>query len=82
MLAAHCKSAYAREKALNLRIHTRQEIIEKELQQSDEFKTLLQHAQYFPNEDNLNLSREIKLLSLPGAVLERRAISADPETGR
>ena len=69
LLAAHCKSAYAREKALNLRIHTRKEIIEKELQQSDEFRTLLQHAQYFPNEDNLNLSREIKLLSLPGAVL-------------
>lgn len=69
LLAAHCKSAYAREKALSLRIHTRKEIIEKELQQSDEFRTLLQHAQYFPNEDNLNLSREIKLLSLPGAVL-------------
>jgi len=69
LLAAHCKSVYAREKALNLRIHTRREIIERELHQSDEFKTLLQQGQYFPNEDSLNLSREIKLLSLPGAVL-------------
>jgi DNA mismatch repair protein MutS2 len=69
LLAAHCKSAYAREKALSLRVHTRKEIILKELRQSDEFKTLLQHAQYFPNEESLNLSREIKLLGLPGAVL-------------
>jgi DNA mismatch repair protein MutS2 len=69
LLAAHCKSAYGREKALNLRIHTRRDIIERELRQSDEFKTLLQHAQYFPNADSLNLSREIKLLGLPGAVL-------------
>ncbi|HZK63152.1 MAG TPA: MutS2/Smr-associated SH3 domain-containing protein [Puia sp.] len=69
LVAAHCKSAYAREKTLNLRIHTRQEIIERELQQTSEFKILLQQAQYFPNEDSLNLDREIKLLGLPGAVL-------------
>jgi len=69
LLAAYCKSAYAREKALNLRVHTRKEIIERELRQSDEFKTLLQHAQYFPNEDSLNIFREIKLLGLPGAAL-------------
>jgi DNA mismatch repair protein MutS2 len=29
----------------------------------------LEQDQYFPNEDSLNLSREIKLLGLPGAVL-------------
>ncbi len=69
LVAAHCKSAYAREKTLNLRVHTRQEIIERELQQTSEFKILLQQAQYFPNEDSLNLDREIKLLGLPGAVL-------------
>lgn len=69
LLAAHCKSAYAREKALSLLIHTQREIMERELQQSAEFKMLLQVGPYFPNEDSLNLSREIKLLSLPGAVL-------------
>jgi DNA mismatch repair protein MutS2 len=69
LLAAHCKSAYAREKALCLHIHTQREIMERELKQSAEFKMLLQQGQYFPNEDNLNLSREIKLLSLPGAAL-------------
>jgi DNA mismatch repair protein MutS2 len=69
LLAAHCRSAYGREKALSLPIHTRKEIIERELLQSEEFRTLLQQGQYFPNEDSLNLSREIRLLGLPGAVL-------------
>ncbi len=69
LLANHCKSAYAREKAINLHVHTRFEIIQHELQQSAEFKMLLEQAQYFPNEDSLNSSHEIKLLSLPGAVL-------------
>jgi DNA mismatch repair protein MutS2 len=69
LLAAHCKSVYAREKALSLRIHTRKDLIERELQQSDEFKMLFQQGQYFPNQESLNLSREIKLLGLPGASL-------------
>jgi DNA mismatch repair protein MutS2 len=69
LLAEKCKSAYAREKATSLRIHTRLEIIQVELQRTSEYKSLLEQGQYFPNEDNLNLSLEIKLLSLPGAVL-------------
>ncbi len=70
LLAAHCKTQYAAEKANNLRIHTRREFIELELQQSNEFKLLIQHAQYFPNDFVLNISRELKLLSIPGAVLK------------
>ncbi|HVY76158.1 MAG TPA: MutS2/Smr-associated SH3 domain-containing protein [Puia sp.] len=69
LLAAHCQSAYAREKTQNLRVHTRREIIELELKQSDEYKMLLQQGQVFPNADSLNLNREIKLLGLPGATL-------------
>jgi DNA mismatch repair protein MutS2 len=69
LLAAHGQSAYAREKALHLRIHTQREIIERELQQSAEFKLLLQQGQHFPNEGNLNLAQEIRLLGLPGATL-------------
>ena len=34
-----------------------------------EFKSLLDLGQYFPVEDTLNLSKEIKLLGLPGAML-------------
>jgi DNA mismatch repair protein MutS2 len=69
LLAEKCKSAYAREKAASLRIHTRLEFIQVELQRTSEFKSLLEQAQYFPNQENLNLSREIKLLGLSGAVL-------------
>ncbi len=69
LLSEKCKSAYAREKAASLPIHTRLEFIQVELQRTSEFKSLLEQGQYFPNEENLNLSREIKLLGLSGAVL-------------
>src|SRR5882724_1463694 len=68
LLAEHCRTEYAKAKAGDLRIHTRREYIELELQQSHEFK-LLQQSQYFPNDYALNLSKEIRLLAIPGAVL-------------
>jgi DNA mismatch repair protein MutS2 len=69
LLSEKCKSAYAREKASSLRIHTRLDFIRIELQRTSEFKSLLEQGQYFPLENTLNLSREIKLLSLSGAAL-------------
>jgi DNA mismatch repair protein MutS2 len=69
LLAEKCKSAYAREKATSLKIHTRLEFIQIELQRTSEFKSLLEQGQYFPIEDSLNLSHEIKLLGVSGAVL-------------
>ncbi|HXB45229.1 MAG TPA: hypothetical protein VNV85_14285, partial [Puia sp.] len=69
LLAAHCKTEYAVEKAKDLLVHTSREYIELELQQSHEFKLLLQSAQYFPSDSVLNLSRQLKLLGIPGAVL-------------
>lgn len=69
LLAAHCKTEYGKSKADQLRIHTRKEYIKIELQQSYEFKLLLQLNQYFPNDFILNISRELKLLSIPGATL-------------
>jgi DNA mismatch repair protein MutS2 len=69
LLAIHCRSEYAKEKAANLRIHTKKEFIDLELKQSHEYKLLLQSGLYFPNEPAANLSRELKLLAIPGAVL-------------
>ncbi len=69
MLAAHCRNDYARVKALNLRIHTKKEFIERELSQSNEYKIILQSGQYFPNDFPNNISRELKLLSIQGASL-------------
>jgi len=65
----HTLEEYARAKAGDLRIHTRREFIEWELRQAHEFKLLLQNGQYFPNDHTLNLSRELKLLGIPGATL-------------
>ena len=69
LLAAHCRSEYAIEKAKQLRIHTKIEFIETELRQSYEYKQLLQNSIYFPNDPVFNLSKELKMLSIPGAVL-------------
>lgn len=69
LLKEHCKTEYAKEKASQLRIHTKKEYIELELNQSNEFKLLLQQSQYFPNDFILNISKEIKLIGIPGAAL-------------
>src|SRR5579872_2985716 len=69
LLAEQCNTEYARAKAEDLRIHTRKEFIELELQQTHEFKLLTQNGQYFPNDHTLNLARELKLLGIPGASL-------------
>src|SRR4029078_3216940 len=69
LLLEHCETEYAKEKAKELPIHTSRELIEAELKQSYEYKQLLQSDIYFPNDHLLNLSRELKLLGIPGAVL-------------
>ena len=69
LLSDQCKTEYAKAKVSELRIHTRIDFIQLELQQSHEYKLLLQQGQYFPNDLALNLSREIRLLQIPGAVL-------------
>lgn len=69
LLAEHCRTAYAKTKVEQLRIHTRLSYIEPELKQAHEYKILLQNGVYFPNEMVLNLLNELKLLAIPGAVL-------------
>jgi DNA mismatch repair protein MutS2 len=69
LLAALCTTEYARERAADLRIHTRRDYIELQLRQAHEFKGILQNGQYFPNDHTLNLARELKLLGIPGALL-------------
>lgn len=69
LLKDHAKTEYAREKASELRIHTKKEYISLELNQSNEYKLILQQSQYFPNDFSHNLSRDLKLLSIPGALL-------------
>ncbi|MFZ9388165.1 MAG: endonuclease MutS2 [Chitinophagaceae bacterium] len=69
LLSNYCQTEYGRARARELRVHTRIDFIETELRQSHEFRQLIAHAIYFPNDYVLNLARELKLLSVPGAVL-------------
>ncbi|MEO6230901.1 MAG: MutS2/Smr-associated SH3 domain-containing protein [Ferruginibacter sp.] len=69
ILAEYCKTAYAKNKATNLRIHTKKEFIDIELKQSHEYKLLLQSGMHFPNDFVLNLTTELKLLGISGALL-------------
>lgn len=69
LLANYCQTEHARTKAQQLRIHTRKEFVETELRQSHEFRQLVVNSIYFPNDYILNLAKELKLLSIPGAVL-------------
>jgi DNA mismatch repair protein MutS2 len=69
LLVEHALTVYAKEKAAQLRIHTRKEYIERELRQSHEYKLILGQGQYFPNDFTQNISRDIKLLSIPGSML-------------
>ena len=69
LLSNYCQTLYAKEKATELRIHTRLEYIERELRQTHEYKSLLDGGVYFPNDPIFNLARELKLLGIPGAML-------------
>ena len=69
LLAEHCQAEYARNKAQQLRIHTQKEFIDTELRQSHEYSQLIKNGIYFPNDYVLNLAGELKLLGIPGAVL-------------
>jgi len=69
LLAAHCRSEFARNKAAELRIHTNKKFIEPQLLQTNEYKLLFQNRLYFPDDAVLNLSKELKLLSIESSVL-------------
>ncbi len=69
LLANYCQTEHARTKAQELRIHTRKDFVETELRQSHEFRQLMVNSIYFPNDYILNLAKELKLLSIPGAML-------------
>ena len=82
LLLEHCETEYAKEKTNDLLIHTSKELIETELKQSYEYKQLLQSGIYFPNDHLLNLSKELKLLGIPGAVLSGEQFIGVKTAGR
>ncbi|MEO7959910.1 MAG: DNA mismatch repair protein MutS [Ginsengibacter sp.] len=76
LLAEHCRTEYAKQKSIQLRIHTREEFIAPELQQAHEYKLLITNHLHFPDDAVFNLTREIKLLSIEGSLLDGRQFLA------
>lgn len=68
-LSGFCHTDYSKNKTAQLRIHTRKEFIDRELRQAYEYKLIIQQQQYFPADFTANISKDIKLLSIPGALL-------------
>ena len=69
LLLAHCRTELAKSFVQQLRVHTKIEFIQKEISQTNEFKIILDSGLYFPNDFNYHIQRDLKLLSLSGAVL-------------
>ena len=69
LLTEQTRTAYGKEKAEQLRIHTKRQFIELELRQTYQYFLLLNAGQTFSHEQAFNLKRELKLLSIQGAVL-------------
>jgi DNA mismatch repair protein MutS2 len=69
LVQSFCKTDFAKNKAENLRIHTRKDYVVRDLSQTAEFKSILDSGLYFPNDFFLPLKKELKLLGIPGAML-------------
>jgi DNA mismatch repair protein MutS2 len=76
LLKQYCRTDAARERIEELRFHTRLEYVERELQHTSEFKTVLKSSDYFPNDFTRNVQKELKLLAVPGAVLNGEQLLA------
>ncbi|MCW3123371.1 MAG: mismatch repair protein MutS [Flavipsychrobacter sp.] len=76
LLLHKCRTDAARERVVNIRFHTRMDHMEKELQQTNEFKSIQGGGDHFPNEFTRNMSKELKLLSITGGVLSGEQLAA------
>ncbi len=69
LLLHKCRTDAARERVEQIRFHTRMDHMQRELQQTSEFKMVLQVGDYFPNDFTRNLHKELRLLQIAGGVL-------------
>jgi DNA mismatch repair protein MutS2 len=76
LLHEKCRSEYAKEKTEGLRIHTKKDPIDLALKQAHEYKGLTENGIHFPNDHVLNLTRELKLLAIPGALMSGEQLVA------
>jgi len=76
LLKYKCRTDAARERMEDLRFHTRLDYVEREMVQTSEFKAVLQGGDHFPNDFIQNVQKELKLIQLPGAVLNEEQLMA------
>ena len=69
LLAAKCNTHYAKEACNNMRIHTHWDYIHQELNETNEYKMLYMHHLSFPNSYTHNISKELQLIGIQGAML-------------
>lgn len=69
LVISFCQTEYAKNKSQELRVHNQKKYIDVALHQTHEFKLIMQHQLYFPLDFLLNISRQIKLLSIQGSTL-------------
>ena len=69
LLAAKCNTQFAHEACSNMRIHTHWDYIHQELNETNEYKMLYLHQLAFPNSFTHNVSKELQLTGIHGAML-------------
>ncbi len=69
LLRLKCRTDAARERVASIRFHIHITYMERELNQTHEFKTILLSNDFFPNDFTINLYKELKLLSVSGSML-------------
>ena len=76
LLQHKCRTDASRERVDTIRFHTHLDHMRKELLQTDEFKTILQAGDHFPNDFTRNIQKELKLLQIAGGVLSGEQLLA------
>lgn len=69
LLLHKCRTDAARERVEDIRFHTHKDHATRDLQQTYDYRNILLSGDYFPNDFTRNLHKELKLLSIPGGVL-------------
>ena len=75
LLLHKCRTDAARERVVNIRFHTRLDHVARDLQQTNEFKSIT-GGEHFPNDFTRNMEKELKLLSVTGGVLNGEQLLA------
>lgn len=76
LLLSKCRTDAAKNRVENLRFHTRLDYVEMALKQTSEYKSTLLSHNHFPNDFTRNMDRELKYLSISGAILKGEELLA------